>query len=175
MSSLKRNIKDKVYHGNGIFLLLRSGMSAQIASWIDMGVGFALFAWVHLYPWLSTAIGAFVGGVVNCYLNYKFTFHGGGCPKRALILKYFLVWVGSLSFNSGGTELLYKLLSNSTFLEEIGFRPDGYYATARLTVSLIVSLFWNFLLQRYFVYQPSRFDPYAVKFVNLLINKNSKH
>ena len=42
------------------------------------------------------------------------------------------------------------------------FRPDGYYAAARLFVSLIVSWFWNFALQRYFVYRDSRFDPYAI-------------
>ena len=40
----------------------------------------------------------------------------------------------------------------------MGFKPDGFFAAARLLTSLIVSLAWNFNLQRYFVFRNTRFD-----------------
>ena len=133
-----------------------------------MLIGFVLFAWAGLTPWLSTALGAFCGGVVNCILNYKFTFHADNCDWRAVIVKYIMVWIGSMLLNAFGTQAIYYLMSSMPWLETIGFRPDGYYAVARVFTSLVVSLFWNFVLQRYFVYRPTRIDPYFVSFMQLL-------
>ncbi len=157
-----------LYSDSFIFTLLRSSLSSQASSWTDMGVSFALFAWASLSPWLSTAIGALVGGIVNCVITYRFTFHATDCPWRAVVVKFALVWVGSLLLNSSGTEAAYHLLQRWTWLEEMGFKPDGYFAAARLGVSLVVSLAWNFLLQRYFVYRNNSFDPYAIRLVNCL-------
>lgn len=169
----KSEVADKLINSNGlVFTFLRSAVSSQAASWIDMGMSFVLFAWVGLGAFLSTAIGAFLGGVVNCVINYKFTFHAEGTPWRAVVVKYALVWTGSLLLNAYGTELLYGLLNHMTWLKEIGFRPNGYFAAARLLVSLLVSWFWNFLLQRNFVYRPSGFDRYAVRFVDAVTFRN---
>ena len=154
-----------------VFTFIRSAGAAQFASWIDLGTAFVLFAFAHFAPWASTAIGAFVGGVINCVLNYRFTFHANSCPWKAVIVKYALVWVGSLLLNSFGTELLYYGLMHWTWLETIGFKPDGYFAAARLAVSGVVSLAWNFVLQSNFVYHPSRFDSKAITFVDFFTGK----
>lgn len=160
-------LTDRFVNGGDIVTtFLRSSISSQIASWIDMGVGFVFFAFIHLAPWLSTAIGAFCGGVVNCCINYKFTFHASDVPVKAVAVKYALIWIGSLVLNVYGTQIVYELLKEMTFLEDMGFKPNGYYAAARLSVSLIVSLFWNFLMQKNFVYRNSKFDRYAIEFVN---------
>ena len=37
-----------------------------------------------------------------------------------------------------------------------------------MSVSLVVSLAWNFLLQKNFVYIPSKFDKYAISIVDML-------
>lgn len=154
MKEKGHQIADKVLHNDNIvFTFLRSIVSSQIASWVDMGLGFVLFAWAHLTPFLSTAIGAFAGGVINCGINYKFTFHADGLSWKSVAIKYAMVWVGSLLLNAFGTEVLYYLFENWTWLENIGFKPNGNYAAARLITSLLVSWFWNFLLQRYFVYR----------------------
>ena len=154
-----------------VFTFIRSAGVAQAASWLDLGTAFILFSFAHLAPWASTAIGAFVGGVVNCVLNYRFTFHASACPWKAVIVKYFMVWVGSLLLNSFGTELLYYGLSRWDWLEELGFKRDGYFAAARLIVSGIVSLCWNFILQKNFVYQNTNFDKYAIKLMNYFSSK----
>jgi len=52
----------------------------------------------------------------------------------------------------------------------MGFKPNGYYAAARLSVSLIVSIFWNFLMHKNFVYRHNRIDPYAIRFVDLFMH-----
>lgn len=165
---MARKLGDKALNSNSlIFTFLRSVVSSQTASWVDLGMGFALFAWLHLAPWLSTAIGAVAGGIVNCIINYRFTFHAKGVSWRAVIVKYAMVWVGSILLNSLGTQLIYMLIDGWQWLLDIGFKPDGFYAAARLFVSLMVSWFWNFLLQRQFVYRPTRFDATAERFTEV--------
>lgn len=156
-----------------VFTFLRSVVSSQAASWVDLGLGFVLFAWVGLAPWLATAIGAVAGGVINCIINYRFTFHAQGVSWKAVVVKYALVWTGSILLNSAGTQGLYSLMRDWTWLERIGFRPDGYYAAARLFVSLMVSWFWNFALQRRFVYRSTSFDPAAERFINRFLPSKS--
>ena len=145
-----------------VFTYLRSIVASQSASWLDLGLGFVLFAWVGLMPWLATAIGAVAGGVLNCVINYRFTFRASGCDWRAIAVKYTMIWIGSLALNALGTQAVYWLLQHWPWLETIGFKPDGYYAAARLFVSLMVSWFWNFALQRSFVYRQRAFDTKAI-------------
>jgi putative flippase GtrA len=166
MSNVKTALS-KIYKGNSLIsTFLRSIVSSQLASWIDMGTGFLIFALFKLAPWFCTAIGAVAGGIVNCVVNYKFTFRADGVSWKAVIIKYCMVWTGSIVFNSGGTQLLYQLMNDWTWLETIGFRPDGYYAVARVVVSLLVSWFWNFAMQRSFVYRTTSFDPYAIRMMD---------
>lgn len=170
-----RKIGDKVLHDNNLlFTFLRSMVSSQAASWVDMAVRFVLFAWVNLQPFVATACGCVAGGIVNCVINYRFTFHASGCSVKAVAVKYALVWAGSLLLNSAGTQGLYQLLLRWHWLETLGFKPDGYFVAATLIVSLIVSWAWNFLLQRTFVYRSVRFDRYAIAFVDTLtLRRNS--
>ncbi len=164
-----RRVAAKVMKSDSLVpTFLRSILSSQCSSWTDMIISFALFAWVHLTPFLSTAIGAFVGGVVNCVINYRFTFHATGIPWKSVVVKFALVWVGSLLLNSYGTHALYYLFTRWDWLIDMGFRPDGFFAAARLLTSLIVSLVWNFLLQRYFVFRNTSFDRKIVVFLERL-------
>lgn len=141
---------------------LRSAVSSQCASWVDMGLSFVLFAWLAFSPALATAVGAICGGIVNCIINYKFTFHADGVDWRAVAVKYAMVWIASALLNTFGTEIIYNLIRGWDWLETIGFKKDGYFAAARLFVSLMVSWFWNFPMQRYFVYAATSFDKTAI-------------
>lgn len=186
MNSFKK-ISGKFINGGGIFTFLRSSVSSQIASWIDMGVRMIFFAFVfrqlddYYRSNLSVLVGAVVGGIVNGCINYKFTFHASGQDVRAVVAKYFLVWAVSLFFNMFGTTYCAMLLSRWHFLISLGFSPDAIFATSTLTVSLIVSLAWNFMMQKNFVYKRvERFDPGAIKAVNGLTwvftrTKHKKH
>lgn len=175
MKQSLKNFGGKVLHNDSIvFTFLRSIAASQASSWVDLGLSFALFAWIGLQPWLSTALGALAGGVVNCILNYRFTYHAQGISWKAIIIKYAMVWFGSMTLNSLGTEGVYWLLNQWKWLEEIGFRPDGYFAAARLFTALMVSWAWNFMLQNYFVYRKSKFDPTAIKIFNAITFRKGK-
>lgn len=160
---------DKLLHSDSLlYTYLRSIVTSQAAGWFDMFIGFALFAWGGLTPFQSTALGAFSGGVLNCILNYKFTFRADNCDWRAVMVKYALVWIGSMLLNSYGTQVVYYLISGWDWLLSWGFTDKGIYAAARVFMSLMVSWFWNFVLQRYFVYRPTPVDKYFVKMLYLL-------
>lgn len=180
MREITRKITDKVVNGHGIFTFLRSSLSSQIASWMDLGTRMLFYAFIFASvddfyrSNLSVAIGAVVGGIVNCTINYRFTFHATDQSIKAVAVKYLMVWTGSLLLNMYGTTFAALALSRWKWLISIGFKPDGIFAAATLLVSLIVSLAWNFALQRSFVYRPNRFDRYAIAFVNFFTGKSKK-
>ena len=175
-------LKDKFLHGGGLVsTFLRSSVSSQVASWIDLGTSMLLysFVFVALDPFyrsnLSVAIGAIAGGIVNCCINYKFTFRAEHCSVKAVAIKYLLIWGGSFVLNLAGTTGLTHLLQHIPQLASIGIKPDGIFAFSRLSVSLAVSLAWNFLLQKNFVYVPTRFDSMAIRIVDALTLHNRRH
>lgn len=141
--------------GRGIFLFLKASVSSQIASWVDMGLSFVLFSVVNLTMYdgfFAKAIGAATGGVINCCINYKWTFRPEGCSKRTVAVKYAMVWIGSLLLNSFGTAFVTGFVSEIPVLTEWGISKDTVFFVAQLAVSLVVSICWNFMLQRYFVF-----------------------
>ncbi len=165
---------DKLVHGEGIFTLIRATLTSQLSSWTDMAASFVCYAWIFfplgrdpLRSFLATAIGLILGGIVNSVVNYKFTFRSEHCAVKAVAVKFFLIWAGSFLLNLGGTTFLDHLLQGWDAVLRVGWiKPDGIFAFARLSVSLVVSVFWNFLLQKNFVYRPTKFDPYAIRFVD---------
>ncbi len=177
-------LTNRILHSDGlIYTFMRSFVSSQAGSWVDLGSRMLFFAFIleHIDPFyrsnISVAIGAILGGVVNCVLNYKFTFHANGQSVKAVVVKYTMVWVGSLLLNMYGTTFLARPLSKWHLLQSWGFTENGIFATATLLVALMVSWFWNFLLQRYFVYRPNRFDSAAIRLVDLFSPKHliAKH
>lgn len=174
MNKLKKIGNSFVHSNNFIYTLLRASLVSQTSGWIDFFVSFAMFTWVGFKPVYAACLGAVAGGIANCIINYRFTFRNNACPWKAVVVKYLMVWVGSLTLNSFGTEGLYWALRQWTWLEDIGFKPSGYFTAARLFVALVVSCAWNFVLQRYFVYRPTRFDKTAISISNLLFHGKFK-
>jgi len=115
---------------------------------------------------LAVAVGAVIGGAVQCVVNYKFTFHAEGQNVKAVAVKYFIVWGGNLLLNMYGTTLLARPLSRWKLLTDLGFTGTAVFAVATFGIAVLVSIFWNFGMQRYFVYRPTCFDRFAVSFVD---------
>ena len=137
-----KKVADKVLRSDSlVFTFLRSIVSSQAASWSDMIVRMVMFAFVFqaVDPFyrsnLSVACGALVGGIVNCTINYRFTFHAAGQSVKAVTVKYALVWTGSLLLNMYGTTFTCEALSRWQFLINLGFTPDGIFAAPTLAVS----------------------------------------
>ena len=151
--ALKKFLPSKLHEKKGLKILLKATATSKVSAWTDFLLSFLLYEFTPLGPLYSKAIGATTGGVVNCFLNYKWTFRGNDVSKHAMIIKYASVWVGSLLLNSYGTDFLYWVLINWHWLADLGITDGGCFMTAQLIVSFIVSVFWNLLLQRYFVFQ----------------------
>lgn len=161
---------DKLMHSdNVVFTFLRSIVASQAASWVDLIMGFLLFTFAGFDAFWSTASGAIAGGILNCIINYRFTFHASGISYKAVGVKYVMVWIGSVMLNAFGTDLLYGLLSVWHWFDAFGMDDSAAYAAARLLASLIVSLGWNFLLQRRFVYRETSFDKKCIRFVDFFL------
>ncbi len=143
---------NRLRKGKGIFLFIKASVSSQIASWTDFMLSFVFFTWVGFEAKYATAVGAIAGGVVNCCINYKWTFRPDDCSYRSVAFKYLLVWLGSFFFNVYGTEWVTNLLTNWSLLDDFGIPTEARFTVARLGVSLAVSILWNFMLQRYFVF-----------------------
>ena len=62
----------------GIFMFLRAQLSAQMATIADFLVTILLVRLFDVYYVYATLAGAIYGGIVNCVINYKWTFKPKG-------------------------------------------------------------------------------------------------
>lgn len=86
----------------GIFMFIRAQFSSQVASTTDFLVTILLVKLFRVYYVYATFTGSVCGGIVNCIINYKWTFKSKECKKRHVIVKYLLVWIGSILLNTWG-------------------------------------------------------------------------
>ncbi|MDE6240609.1 MAG: GtrA family protein [Muribaculaceae bacterium] len=152
---MSSNLIDKIKSQTWV---LKAMATSQASAWVDFITSFVVFAVIGLSGGDAAAAGAIAGGVVNCTLNYKWTFRGSHCPVANVVIKYAMVWVGSLLLNAYGTEYLTDICLDSSLLGIWGISRNLRFTIARLTVSFLVSVFWNLLLQRTFVYRYVKFD-----------------
>jgi putative flippase GtrA len=166
----------------GIFTFLRAQFSSQIASLTDFLVTILLanlFNYFYhtdtyclplvnyclpLYVY-ATFIGSICGGIVNCAINYKWTFKTAGeVQKRYIVIKYLSVWFGSILLNTYGTYVLTELLGTANWLKEIpGHLQDNVFVISKIVVSLLVGFVWNYNMQRIFVYKNLNFKDFFTK------------
>ena len=148
-------VKTKKRHS--LFMFLRAQLSAQFATLADFILTYVCFEWFGIYYVLATSIGAITGGITNCIINYKWAFATKDCQFKWVFFKYILVWIGSFILNVGGVYLLVEFMQDNTHLWE---RASGFYLIiAKVIVSIIVSVGWNYVLHRYFVFQDAKILP----------------
>ena len=144
----------KAKRRHSLFMFLRAQLSAQFATLADFILTYVCFEWLGIYYVLATSIGAITGGIINCVINYKWAFATKDCQFKWVFFKYILVWIGSFILNVGGVYLLVEFMQNNTHLWE---RASGFYLIiAMVIVSIIVSVGWNYVLHRYFVFQDAK-------------------
>ena len=144
----------KAKRRHSLFMFLRAQLSAQFATLADFILTYVCFEWLGIYYVLATSIGAITGGIINCVINYKWAFATKDCQFKWVFFKYILVWIGSFILNVGGVYLLVEFMQNNTHLWE---RASGFYLIiAKVIVSIIVSIGWNYVLHRYFVFQDAK-------------------
>ncbi len=138
--------------------ILKAGITSQLSAWFDFAISYIAFRYWGLDSGLSASLGAISGGIVNCTMNYKWTFKSSGASPVSVGVKYAIVWIGSLLLNTFGTKFLFLLLDGNTILDAYNVPANIRFSIARLTIALLVSLIWNLYLQRVFVYRAGIFD-----------------
>lgn len=140
--------------GGGIFMFIRAQFSSQIASVTDFLVTILLAKFTALYYVYATFIGSVCGGIINCVVNYKWTFKSTECNKLYITLKYILVWIGSILLNTWGTYLMTEALGKIPWVRDTLSHYFGdYFLFSKVVVSLLVGFLWNYNMQRVFVYR----------------------
>jgi len=122
-------------------------LKAQAAAITGSAVDFAVFSGLVLLVGkaphqvsMATAVGAFCGGLLNFMIVRKWVFSEG--QKRAHIqaVRYMLVWAGSIFLNSSGMYLVTKFSTLN-------------FAVARVLVSILIGVTYNYSLQKRFVFK----------------------
>ena len=83
-----KNIPKKICKKDGFFTFMRAQFSSQISSATDFLVTIVLAKVFDVYYVVATSLGAFVGGIVNCTVNYYWTFKSKECKKKYVLIKY---------------------------------------------------------------------------------------
>ncbi len=116
---------------------------ALLTTGLDLTVMLAMVEVVGLRPSLGALVGASVGAVFNFLMSRRFVFpQGRGGAATGQALRYAMVAAASAGLNAGGVEA--------------GERLGVPYEIGRLVTSLVVSLAWNYPMQRRFVFGARR-------------------
>lgn len=164
MADFLKNTIEKISKKSGLlFTFLRAQLSSQLSSITDFTVTIVLAKvfesflesiFGEYYYGFATGAGAICGGIVNCIINYKWTFKAQGVNIKYVIIKYILVWIGSILLNMGGTILLTELMKDIVWIQNLfGHYIDYFFLLPKIIVSLLVGFIWNFNMQRLFVYR----------------------
>ena len=133
MGKVKREIR----------MFAKAQITAQVATLIDFSLSLLLAEGLGLWYVTASFLGALSGGISNCAMNYRWVFHSKGLKKGSVAMKYMMVWTGSIMLNTLGTYLLTELSSQ-------------YFIFSKMVVAVCVAIFWNYQLQRLYVYKSKK-------------------
>jgi putative flippase GtrA len=123
-----------------ILTFSKAQVSAWIATCFDYAATIVLTEIAGLWYVYATFIGALSGGIINCIINYKWVFKKHGTKKRSIALRYFVVWGISILLNTFGTYAVTEVTSVN-------------YIIVKACVAAAVAIFWNYQMQRLFVFK----------------------
>lgn len=126
-----------------MFTFGKAESSAILASAADFGLTIFLVRALGVWYARASFFGALMGGIVNCYVNYRWVFDKQKQRKPFIALKYLFVWSFSILFNTAGT-WFFTVLSGMNFI------------IVKAVVAIIVAILWNFQMQHVFVFRNLR-------------------
>lgn len=143
---LKKNSHRKMFDRIRVFL--KAQVSAFIGGVTDYLIMILATECLGIHYTLSIVIGGIIGAVVNFSLNRDWTFRKAGSPYKLSLTaqfgKFCLVVLNSILLKSTGT----WVVTTACNLD---------YKISRILVDLVVSLGFNFTLQKYWVFAKNRY------------------
>lgn len=114
--------------------------SAVVATCADFATTIVLAKGLKLWYADATLLGAVTGGIVNCAINYRWVFHAFGMKKKYVVMRYLMVWTGSIALNT----LCTCLLTETSGID---------FVMAKAAVAAVVAVLWNYQMQKRFVFR----------------------
>lgn len=121
-------------------VFLKAQLSSFIGAMFDYAMMIVLTELVGVYYVISTAVGAAFGALINFTVNRHWTFKAIQKSAYKQLPKFVLVVIGSILLKTYGTY----------FITEV-FRFD--YKISRITIDVLVGIFFNFFLQKKWVFK----------------------
>ncbi len=119
---------------------LKAQLSAFIGGIVDYGIMLLCKEILGFDVKNAIRISGAIGAVVNFSINRFWTFKKDDTPVGNQLWKFVIVVIGSIFLKSEGTPLLSDILQMD-------------YKITRLIVEIIVSLGFNYTLQKYWVFK----------------------
>ncbi|MDR3327021.1 MAG: GtrA family protein [Prevotellaceae bacterium] len=168
MSKLKK-IYGSFANRGGIFLFLRSQLSSQMATLVDNSIALLLKKTLDIFKIkviylfsngiksyvFATVTGQICGGLFSCFMNYRWAFKTKDIKFRYILVKFFFVWLISVSLNTCFTFLLTERIKEMPWLIKLfgQVNSDDIFIVIKLVVAVIVGFSWNYLMYKHFVFK----------------------
>jgi putative flippase GtrA len=123
-----------------LFVFSQHQISAAAATAVDFAVMIVCKSGLGLTPFKATAIGSLFGAFISFTLGRRWVFQSVAGDIRGQALRYAFVSTLSLIFNAVGEKLIVQVLGMN-------------YIFARVVLSVVVGMIWNFPMHRYFVFR----------------------
>ncbi len=121
-------------------ILLKYNMASVIATSVDYSVFLILSEAIHVWYLLASFTGLVMGGLTAFVLQRNWTFKkkDGKLSKQAI--RYFFVWATSIILNTAGLYFAVEFVGIQSII-------------AKVAVSIIVGIGFNFLMSKHFVFK----------------------
>ena len=119
----------------------KAQLISLLASAVDFGIYYLLVSVAHAPVVAGGATGTICGGVTHFIISRTWVFDVQEKKWVGQLNRYVLVWIGNLLLNVSGL----WLLTHYTRLN---------YLIAKIIVSVLVAVLYNYQLQKRFVFKP---------------------
>ncbi|MBI2284429.1 MAG: GtrA family protein [Bacteroidetes bacterium] len=119
---------------------VKAQMASLTATLVDFTMTIVLKEAFQCWYLLASVLGTISGGVINFTMNRRWVFRARSKKVQLQAIKYIMVWMGNLLLVSAGVFLLTNYAGFS-------------YVVSKVTVSLVVGVFYNYVLQKRFVFK----------------------
>ena len=137
--SLRHNSHNMI-RPRSVYIFLKAQLSAFTGGITDYLVMILCTEFLYIHYTISIAIGGVIGAVVNFTINRYWSFRAWQQPMGTQLAKFCVMVCGSIFLKAVFT----YLLTENLHLD---------YKVSRLCIELIVSLGFNFTMQKYWVFR----------------------